>query len=739
MSQPGGEHVDTAYVDILPDISQFVRVLRRDLDRALKALEREANSAFGNIEDAANDAGRTISISITIGAQRAERAIDDLADSAKRDFQKISRSASNAGREISSSFTSGIFSGITSGLQALGSALLSFGSSSPLLLLLLALAPAIIAVSAAIADLIGFVGLLPAGISVALAAIIPLVVAFQNFGGALSAIAEGDPEKIAEAMQKLAPAAQNVAKEFQKLMPALKDLQRFAQQQLFLPLQGTLTNLAVTVLPSLRQGIGQVAAAFGETFATLGQAFSAPQNIELINVLFAKTAEIVRELGPPLARLFLAFGEATKATLPIFGDLVKRVLEGVTAFADFLTEAAKTGELQSFIDGAIKTFDELWGLVKSVGGLLGTLFDATDDSGRGFIGTLTDLVDRMNAFFKSAEGQDALQDLTELVIVTGQALGFLVDSFLFVVDALSDLDEAVRGAKKDLADFFVDVTLGAKNLMDRIKAIPGDLKNFALEIVATIGRGFQAAFDAALITVGVALGSIYFLITEFPARAGGFLATLPQRIADALVELGPKLIQVFDGALTAAKDFLVTKFQEIQAFIESVPGLVVALGPKFLDAGLNLIKSFMNGFRSVGNFIGDVAGDIVGAIKGFLNKAIDKINVGITLVDDILPGSLPRIPRLARGGIVPATAGGTDVNVGEAGEAEAIMPLSRLEKMLGGTGGTVINFGPGSIPIVFEGVVPTQQEARMVGQSVADGMAEALARRDIRMLARAAG
>ena len=738
MSQPGGEHVDTAYVDILPDISSFVRVLRRDLDRALRALERQANEAFGGIEDAASDAGRSISISITIGAQRAERAIDDLADSAGRDFRRISRSASNAGKDISSSFTSGIFSGITSGLQALGSSLLSFGSSSPLLLLLLALAPAVIAVSAALADLVGFVGLLPAGISVALAAILPLVIAFQNFGGAIGAIVEGDPEKIAEAMQKLAPAAQNVAKEFQKLMPALRELQVFAQQQLFVPLQGTLTNLATTVLPALRQGIGQVAAAFGETFATLGQAFSAPQNIELINVLFAKTADIVRELGPPLAKLFLAFGEATKATLPIFGDLVKRVLEGVTAFADFLTEAAKTGELQSFIDGAIKTFDELWGLVKSVGGLLGTLFGATDESGRDFIGTLTDLVDRMNAFFKSAEGQDALQDLTELVVVTGQALGFLVDSFLFVIDALSDLDEMVRGAKQDLTEFFADVVLGAKNLVDRIKAIPGDLKDFATEIISTIKRGFEAAFDAALIAVGVALGSIYFLITEFPARAGGFLATLPQRLAEALVELGPKFVQVFDTALTAAQNFLVTKFEEIRSFIAGVPDAVTGLGPRFLDAGINLIKSFMNGFRSVGNFIGDVAGDIVGAIKGFLNKAIDRINVGITLVDDVLPGSLPRIPRLARGGIVPATPGGMDVNVAEAGEAEVIAPLSRLEKMLGGAGGTVINFGAGSIPIVFEGVVPSQQEARQVGQSVVDGMIEALQRRDIRMMARAA-
>lgn len=738
MTSPGGEHVDTAYVDILPDVSSFVRVLRRDLDRALRTLERTANDAFGNIEDSASDAGRTIAITITIGAQRAERAIDDLADSAGRDFKRISRSASDAGRDISSSFTSGVFGGVTSALQSLGSALLSFGSSSPLLLLLLALAPAVLAVSAALADLVGFVGLLPAGIAVALAAIIPLVVAFQNFGGALSAIAEGDPEKIAEALKKLAPAAASVAKEFQKLFPALKDLQRFAQQQLFLPLQGTLTNLANTLLPSVRQGVGQVAAAFGETFAVIAKSFTTPANVQLLNDLFAKTAEIVRGLGAPLSKLFTAFGDATKATLPIFGDLVKRIFDGVTAFADFLTEAAKTGELQSFIDDALKTFGELFDLVKSVGRLFGTLFGATDDSGRDFIGTLTDLTDRMNAFFKSAEGQDALQDVTELVKVTGQALGFLVDALLFTIDVFSDLDELVRGAKQDLTDFFVDVILGAQNLVDRIKAIPSNLKNFALELVASIKGAFQAAIDGALAAVGIGVGLIFAALIEGPRQFLSFLATYPDQVKLALAGFGVALVQVFDTAMTTAKDFLVTKFEEIKAFINGVPDAVAALGPRFLDAGLNLIKSFMNGFRSVGNFIGDVAGDIVGAIKGFLNKAIDKINVGITLVDDVLPGSLPRIPRLARGGIVPATPGGRNVNVAEAGEDEVIAPLSKLEKMLGGTG-MVINFGAGSIPIVFEGVVPSQQEARQVGQSVVDGMIEALQRRDIRMMARAAG
>jgi len=41
-------------------------------------------------------------------------------------------------------------------------------------------------------------------------------------------------------------------------------------------------------------------------------------------------------------------------------------------------------------------------------------------------------------------------------------------------------------------------------------------------------------------------------------------------------------------------------------------------------------------------------------------------------------------PRMAEGGIVEPTAGGTDVNVGEGGKAEAVIPLDKLKDMMGG-------------------------------------------------------
>lgn len=53
--------------------------------------------------------------------------------------------------------------------------------------------------------------------------------------------------------------------------------------------------------------------------------------------------------------------------------------------------------------------------------------------------------------------------------------------------------------------------------------------------------------------------------------------------------------------------------------------------------------------------------------------------------------SFPRlsvpVPRLAAGGVVQARSGGTLALLGEAGENEAVIPLSKLERMLGSGGG----------------------------------------------------
>jgi hypothetical protein len=103
-------------------------------------------------------------------------------------------------------------------------------------------------------------------------------------------------------------------------------------------------------------------------------------------------------------------------------------------------------------------------------------------------------------------------------------------------------------------------------------------------------------------------------------------------------------------------------------------------------------------------------------IEGFVNYFIDGINMipkGLNSLKFKVPDWVPfiggktigfkvptvahiKIPKLAQGGVVMPSPGGSIVNVAEAGQAEAIIPLNKLGNMNGGNT-YVININKASI------------------------------------------
>ncbi|MFD3378371.1 MULTISPECIES: hypothetical protein [unclassified Streptomyces] len=128
---------------------------------------------------------------------------------------------------------------------------------------------------------------------------------------------------------------------------------------------------------------------------------------------------------------------------------------------------------------------------------------------------------------------------------------------------------------------------------------------------------------------------------------------------------------------------------------------VAALVRKGLTAAWSHIKSSS---QSAAKIIGPL---FKGVVNGFLtptkmlvrglNVLISALNRVKFKVPDWVPGIGGRgfafnlspipVPQLAKGGVVRARAGGTLALVGEGGEHEAVIPLSRLERMLGSGGG----------------------------------------------------
>ncbi|WP_336319448.1 hypothetical protein [Streptomyces lavendofoliae] len=118
-------------------------------------------------------------------------------------------------------------------------------------------------------------------------------------------------------------------------------------------------------------------------------------------------------------------------------------------------------------------------------------------------------------------------------------------------------------------------------------------------------------------------------------------------------------------------------------------------------------KGFKSGMKAIQGAVSTATGVITPILKGIGNVMLAPFRAFATAVNTIIgalngfkvsiPGwvpvfggksfsiSLPKIPvpALAKGGIVQPRNGGTLALVGEAGEHEAVIPLSKLERMIG--------------------------------------------------------
>lgn len=764
MTQP----IDVAYVDIVAR-DKSLRSFRKDVDDTFKKLDKDIITNLDTINNNLETSFSDIDDHFKKVAASAEESFESIGDTIKSTLSDVDVDIDRHGRRVRSRFAvigaavgdvfeaagkkitsvfSTVFKSISdngkevlSGLGLIGSTLGGFVTSSPLVALIAVLVPAIIALAGALAQLVGIVGVLPSGLAVLVAAILPVVIAFQNFGDAVSALASGDIEKIDEALKKLSPSARQVAREVANLIPQLKSLQRGIQESFFFQVRGSFAQVIQAFTSnSFVTAVGTVATAMGKLTAQFAGFLSSQDTVQTFTEVFQTTARIIGQIGPPIIALFDAITTTVHESLPFVERLAIAFGNALTAFAAFINQSVESGAFDKFIEDAFTTIKELIDLVKASGGLLGTLFAGTEEAGHDFIKTLTDAIIKLDDFFKSTEGKDALKDLSTIVDLTGKAIGAVITSVLL-------LDKSFRISLKTfevIGRAFVDLIGAIGDFFGKIPAKFEEFKSFLGRIPEAIVTTIKDSFNLALTTLGVQIGLILLVIQELPNKIGTFISTIPQRIKDALSATGPTVLEVFATAFNDATLFVQTKFAEIIEFVRSVPDKIIALGPVFLQAGKNLIQSFMNGFRAVGSFIGDIAGDIVSSVKSFLNKAIDKINSGIAAVDAILPGNLGRIPRLAQGAVVGRRPGGTLAVVGEGREDEVVAPLSTLEDIIrkafggGGPGGGMnVSFGPGSINIGF-GAVPTEGEARSAGAAVADGIVEQLAKRNVRTQVRSA-
>lgn len=624
------------------------------------------------------EAVKGIKDSLKGAGRSAEKASKDIEKSFNNSFDSIKKGARAAGVALTAAFA----------VQGAASAA-SFAAS---------LAPVVGALAAT----------LPAAAVTAAAAIGTLNLAFKGLDDIFKNL--DDPEKFAEALAKLSPSARDFATALRDLLPTFQGFQRAIQERFFVGLDDDLRRVTSTLLGPLKTGLSGIAEQFNLATREVSAFATSPEAVAALNSILLGTQQILASLLPAIQPLLGGFAALAAAAQPFLVQLSDAIAKAATEFGAFLSEAAKSGALTEFFDAALSTLKELSPILKGVGSIFGSIFKAATSNGNSLLESLGQIVTLVADFFKTPEGAAALTALFEAIRTLTSSVLEVVKPLLPLFGQLVVLAGAQLGnALKLLAAFLTPVIQALSDallpVMPQLIDAAKQLTPVLVQLGTILGIFVADAINSLLPPIIQLLPLLVDLLIPAIKILTGVIAILTPVISSLIAVLG-FLIGVFAGfwasILRQAKETL----EKIVGIVESIPVKLMALGGFFVNAG-----------------------------KFLINGLIGAINTGIGGLDKILPGKLGRIPLLQAGGI---TTGPVVAGLGEAG-AEAVLPLSgtrgqqTFERIAAAaSGGPVINFGPGSVSVGFEGVVPTEQQALQTGQAVGMGIAAVLERRNIR-------
>lgn len=290
----------------------------------------------------------------------------------------------------------------------------------------------------------------PAGLFVAAGAFAATKVGLIGVSDAFKAMASGDAEKFAEALQNLSPAAQAFVREMATLKDAFDPVRRAVQEALFQNLGDEVKRLTGGILPPLQDGLTKVAKSMNGLAREAADTISEPFFQGFMERSLAGSARAVDTLHGAITPLAEVLDRVVTAGMPFVQQFVQFITKGLQAAAAFLKTESGMATLEGRIKTGIGVLNQFGSLIGSLVTALFTLFKASESSGQTLIQTLTGIVNQFNAWASSAEGQKSLINIftlmNQVMHQTLLVIGALAAVFVNVVDYIAQLPKPVQDA-----------------------------------------------------------------------------------------------------------------------------------------------------------------------------------------------------------------------------------------------------------------------------------------------------
>ena len=197
------------------------------------------------------------------------------------------------------------------------------------------------------------------------------------------------------------------------------------------------------------------------------------------------------------------------------------------------------------------------------------------------------------------------------------------------------------------------------------------------------------------------------LNTAMKANAFGLIMTLLAPLISQFINMDKVSAALAKGVKWA--------WNAIYGAVKNHAGPIKSVMKGIINAFTALPRAYISGLNAMIGALNRIHVKIPGWVPHFGGREF-----GINLP------MLPNIPALAQGGVVPARTGGTLALLGEAGESEAVIPLSKLDRVLGSGGG--LHRLAAAVERLAERPVVVQVDAQTIARAVFLGQRQ-LARR----------
>lgn len=441
----------------------------------------------------------------------------------------------------------------------------------------------------------------------------------------------------------------------EKLLTVVADMVKFVKdnQTAFTVLAGILGTAAVVV--KTYDTYTKAAAKATKMWASATKLFSKESKTGAVAIRIFNAAmntsplmKIVTVIGLVVGALVWFFTQ-TEEGRKIFGQVAKTVGEVVGAISGV---AGKIGEV---VGSALAT----------AGKVIGDIVGAISGAISAVIGFFAPIVATVAPIFKT---------IWQIISST----------FILIVAIVATIMETIFNIIKGIVDVVIEVGSQVIGFIGGMIGTIGQIFGVIAEVWGTIWSTVVAVVTAIIDTV---VGVVTNIIN---AIMGVILPIVEWININIIAPVANFFKGLWDGVVNGVKGFIDGAMSIMNPIANWINNNVVQPVARFFGG---LWDGITNGVRNAARTISDVMGTVAGFVKAPINGLIDIVNgvirgLNSIKVPDWVPGlggkspNFPMIPRLATGGIVPPTNGGSIIYAGDGGQNEWVVPESKMASLV---------------------------------------------------------